>query len=44
MVGGLLLGVIPDLVLIPILAVVLLVSAIKLARHDQDRLVWSPAA
>lgn len=32
--GGLLLGVIPDLVLIPILAVVLLLSAIKLARHD----------
>jgi uncharacterized membrane protein YfcA len=34
MVGGLLLGVIPDLVLIPILAAVLLVSAVKLARHD----------
>jgi len=33
MVGGLLLGVIPDLVLIPILAAVLLVSAVKLARH-----------
>ncbi|MFD8563515.1 hypothetical protein ACWDOR_18945 [Streptosporangium canum] len=31
--GGLLLGVIPDLVLIPILAVVLLISAVKLARH-----------
>ncbi|MBG0831315.1 sulfite exporter TauE/SafE family protein [Planomonospora sp. ID67723] len=31
--GGLLLGVIPDLVLIPVLAVVLLVSAVKLARH-----------
>ncbi|MFF6833255.1 sulfite exporter TauE/SafE family protein [Streptomyces sp. NPDC012438] len=32
--GGLLLGVFPDLVLIPLLAVVLLVSAVKLARHD----------
>ncbi|MFB6839739.1 sulfite exporter TauE/SafE family protein [Streptomyces sp. NPDC056361] len=32
--GGLLLGVFPDLVLIPALAVVLLVSAVKLARHD----------
>ncbi|MEU1940801.1 sulfite exporter TauE/SafE family protein [Streptomyces coeruleorubidus] len=31
--GGLLLGVFPDLVLIPLLAVILLVSAIKLARH-----------
>ncbi|WP_240926439.1 sulfite exporter TauE/SafE family protein [Streptomyces sp. JB150] len=31
--GGLLLGVFPDLVLIPALAVVLLVSALKLARH-----------
>ncbi|MFJ8691778.1 hypothetical protein [Streptomyces roseolilacinus] len=31
--GGVLLGVIPDLVLIPALAVVLLVSAAKLARH-----------
>ncbi|MFB7084862.1 sulfite exporter TauE/SafE family protein [Streptomyces sp. NPDC056296] len=32
--GGLLLGVFPDLVLIPLLAVILLVSAAKLARHD----------
>ncbi len=32
--GGLLLGVFPDLVLIPALAVILLVSAYKLARHD----------
>ncbi|WP_405536107.1 sulfite exporter TauE/SafE family protein [Streptomyces sp. NBC_00075] len=32
--GGLLLGVFPDLVLIPVLAVILLVSAVKLARHD----------
>ncbi|MFD3870248.1 TSUP family transporter [Streptomyces sp. NPDC058623] len=32
--GGLLLGVFPDAVLIPALAVVLLVSAVKLARHD----------
>ncbi|MFJ3613967.1 sulfite exporter TauE/SafE family protein [Streptomyces hydrogenans] len=31
--GGLLLGVFPDLLLIPLLAVVLLVSAAKLARH-----------
>ncbi|MEU4231977.1 sulfite exporter TauE/SafE family protein [Nonomuraea sp. NPDC026600] len=31
--GGLLLGVIPGLVLIPVLAAVLLISAIKLARH-----------
>ncbi|XVQ15500.1 TSUP family transporter [Spirillospora sp. CA-255316] len=31
--GGLLLGVIPDLVLIPILAALLLISAVKLARH-----------
>lgn len=31
--GGLLLGVIPDLVLVPVLAAVLLVSAVKLARH-----------
>ncbi|RDI35349.1 sulfite exporter TauE/SafE family protein [Lentzea flaviverrucosa] len=31
--GGLLLGVVPDLVLIPALAVVLLISSIKLARH-----------
>jgi uncharacterized membrane protein YfcA len=31
--GGLLVGVIPDLVLIPILAIVLLISAIKMARH-----------
>ncbi|MFE2481603.1 TSUP family transporter, partial [Streptomyces sp. NPDC059389] len=32
--GGLFLGVIPDLVLIPALAVILLVSAVKVARHD----------
>ncbi|MFB6711413.1 MULTISPECIES: sulfite exporter TauE/SafE family protein [unclassified Streptomyces] len=32
--GGLLLGVFPDLVLIPVLAVILLASAVKLARHD----------
>ncbi len=32
--GGLLLGVFPDIVLIPLLAVILLVSAFKLARHD----------
>ncbi|WP_051866517.1 sulfite exporter TauE/SafE family protein [Streptomyces griseus] len=32
--GGLLLGVFPDLVLIPVLAVILLVSAVRLARHD----------
>lgn len=32
--GGLLLGVFPDVVLVPALAVVLLVSAFKLARHD----------
>ncbi|MFF8605479.1 sulfite exporter TauE/SafE family protein [Streptomyces sp. NPDC015346] len=32
--GGLLLGVFPELVLIPVLAVILLVSAVKLARHD----------
>ncbi|MFE9467503.1 hypothetical protein ACFYNW_28295 [Streptomyces virginiae] len=32
--GGLLLGVFPDAVLIPALAVILLVSALKLARHD----------
>ncbi|MDV5146762.1 sulfite exporter TauE/SafE family protein [Streptomyces sp. SBC-4] len=32
--GGLLLGVFPDVVLIPVLAVILLVSAVKLARHD----------
>ncbi|MFF5447585.1 sulfite exporter TauE/SafE family protein [Streptomyces sp. NPDC012888] len=31
--GGLLLGVFPDLVLIPALAVLLLISAVKLARH-----------
>ncbi|MFF0000548.1 TSUP family transporter [Streptomyces avermitilis] len=34
MLGGLLLGVFPDLVLIPVLALILLVSAVKLARHD----------
>ncbi|MHB9856029.1 hypothetical protein ACSYGO_43235 [Streptomyces krungchingensis] len=32
--GGLLLGVFSDLVLIPALAVILLVSAVKLARHE----------
>ncbi|WP_237296953.1 hypothetical protein [Streptomyces sp. 3211] len=32
--GGLLLGVFPDLILIPAPAVTLLVSAYKLARHD----------
>ncbi|MFI1280901.1 hypothetical protein ACH4U5_09065 [Streptomyces sp. NPDC020858] len=32
--GGLLLGVFPDLVLIPAPALILLVSAVKLARHD----------
>ncbi|WP_327305915.1 sulfite exporter TauE/SafE family protein [Streptomyces sp. NBC_01298] len=32
--GGVLLGVFPDLILIPLLAVILLVSAVKLARHD----------
>jgi uncharacterized membrane protein YfcA len=32
--GGLLLGAISDLVLIPVLAGVLLISAVKLARHD----------
>lgn len=32
--GGLLLGVFPNAVLIPVLAVVLVVSAVKLARHD----------
>ncbi|SDN32860.1 Sulfite exporter TauE/SafE [Lentzea albidocapillata subsp. violacea] len=32
--GGLLLGVVPDLVLIPALAAVLLISSIKLARHQ----------
>ncbi|WP_314249883.1 hypothetical protein [Streptomyces sp. DSM 40907] len=32
--GGLLLGVFPDLILIPLLAVILLVFAVKLARHD----------
>ncbi|MFF4267066.1 sulfite exporter TauE/SafE family protein [Streptomyces virginiae] len=31
--GGLLLGVFPDLILIPLLAVILVVSAVKLARH-----------
>ncbi|MEU0404442.1 sulfite exporter TauE/SafE family protein [Streptomyces sp. NPDC006197] len=34
MLGGLLLGVFSELVLIPLLAVILLVSAVKLARHD----------
>lgn len=32
--GGLLLGVFPDVVLIPALAVILLISAVKLARHN----------
>ncbi|WP_432190273.1 sulfite exporter TauE/SafE family protein [Streptomyces sp. Tue6028] len=32
--GGLILGVFSDLVLIPALAVILLISAVKLARHD----------
>lgn len=32
--GGLLLGVFPDVALIPVLAAILLVSAYKLARHD----------
>ncbi|MCX5123771.1 sulfite exporter TauE/SafE family protein [Streptomyces sp. NBC_00347] len=32
--GGLLLGVVPDLLLIPGLAIVLLVSAVKVARHE----------
>ena len=32
--GGLLLGAFPDVVLIPALAVILLASAVKLARHD----------
>ncbi|MFF3129633.1 hypothetical protein ACFVRD_47415 [Streptomyces sp. NPDC057908] len=32
--GGLLLSVFPDLVLIPALTVILIVSAVKLARHD----------
>ncbi|MFE2552267.1 hypothetical protein ACFXGI_27455 [Streptomyces sp. NPDC059355] len=31
--GGLLLGAFPDLVLVPLLAVIPLVSAVKLARH-----------
>ncbi|WP_371792268.1 sulfite exporter TauE/SafE family protein [Streptomyces sp. NBC_01471] len=34
MLGGLLVGVFSDLVLIPVLAVILLVSSVKLARHD----------
>ncbi|MFZ3495835.1 TSUP family transporter [Streptomyces sp. 5.8] len=32
--GGPLLGVIPDLILIPALAIILLISAVKVARHD----------
>lgn len=32
--GGLLVGVFSDLVLIPVLAVILLISSVKLARHD----------
>ncbi|MFF4418660.1 sulfite exporter TauE/SafE family protein [Streptosporangium sp. NPDC001559] len=35
--GGLLLGVIPDLILIPLLAAILLISAVKLARHTSTR-------
>ncbi|GAA5061550.1 sulfite exporter TauE/SafE family protein [Thermocatellispora tengchongensis] len=35
--GGLLLGVIPDLVLIPALAAILLISAVKVARHASPR-------
>lgn len=35
--GGLLLGVVPDLVLVPLLSVILLVSAVKLARHGDGR-------
>jgi uncharacterized membrane protein YfcA len=31
--GGLLLGIVPDIVLAPVLALILLVSAVKLARH-----------
>ncbi|MEV1085756.1 sulfite exporter TauE/SafE family protein [Streptomyces sp. NPDC050211] len=31
--GGLLLGVIPDVALIPVLAIILLISAVKVARH-----------
>lgn len=34
MLGGLLVGVFSDLVLVPVLAVILLVSSAKLARHD----------
>ncbi|MEU5864028.1 sulfite exporter TauE/SafE family protein [Nonomuraea sp. NPDC047529] len=34
--GGLLLGVVPDLLLIPALAVVLVISAVKMARHARD--------
>lgn len=33
--GGLLLGVFPGMVLIPALAVILFISAVKLARHDR---------
>ncbi|GHB52100.1 hypothetical protein GCM10010377_49020 [Streptomyces viridiviolaceus] len=32
--GGLLLGVFPDLVLVPVPTVILLASAVELARHD----------
>ncbi|MET8749295.1 hypothetical protein ABZW32_04320 [Streptomyces sp. NPDC004667] len=32
--GGFLLGVVPDRGLIPALAIVLLISAVKVARHD----------
>lgn len=35
--GGLLLGAVPDLVLIPALALILLVSAVKLAHHQRPR-------
>ncbi|MFD4861347.1 hypothetical protein [Streptomyces atratus] len=34
MLGGLLLGVFSDLVLIPVLAVIPLIPAVNLARHD----------
>jgi uncharacterized membrane protein YfcA len=34
MLGGLMVGVFSDLVFIPVLAVILLVSSVKLARHD----------
>ncbi|WP_326631770.1 sulfite exporter TauE/SafE family protein [Nonomuraea fuscirosea] len=40
--GGLLLGVIPDLVLIPVLAAILLISAAKMARHASPAEVAEP--